>query len=64
MQRSCLSVMLLAVVTACSPSLPGTKAPKFSIHLSDSAVQQIVELGLEVPIAGRAYVIISSDSES
>ena len=64
MKRAILCVMLLTVVASCAPSETGTKAPEFVIQLSEAAANEIAALGLEVPIVGRAYVILTSDSES
>jgi len=64
MKRTVLYVILLAAVVACTPSPSGTKAPKFSVKLTESAAQEIANLGLEVPIVGRAYVILTSDGET
>ena len=64
MKRIALSVILLAAVAACTPSSSGTKAPNFSVQFTESAAQEIANLGLEVPIVGRAYVILTSDGET
>jgi hypothetical protein len=64
MKKKVLSTMLLAIATACAPSDTGTKSPEFVIQLTDAAAQEIANLGLEVPIVGRAYVILTSDGET
>ncbi len=64
MEKSFLSLFTLFAVAACAPSDSGTKAPKFEITLTESAAQEIAALGLEVPIVGRAYVILTTDNES
>ncbi|MFC1662312.1 hypothetical protein ACFL3S_12820, partial [Gemmatimonadota bacterium] len=33
----------------------------FRIHLAEAAARSIADLGLEVPIVGRAYVILTRD---
>ena len=43
---------------------PGDSAsPTFQIELSESAAGEIAALGLDVPVTGRAYVILSTDAE-
>jgi hypothetical protein len=64
MKRIVLCVILLAAVAACTPPSSGTKAPNFSVQLTESAAQEIANLGLEVPIVGRVYVILTSDGET
>jgi hypothetical protein len=64
MLKFTLSLILLTAATACVPSDSGTKAPTFAIELSDAAADEIAALGLEVPITGRAYVILTSNSET
>ncbi len=45
-------------------SPPGDSAsPTFQIELSESAAGEIAALGLDVPVTGRAYVILSTDAE-
>jgi hypothetical protein len=63
MRRFVLSLLLLGVATACGPSDSGTKAPNFVIQLTESAATEIAALGLEVPVIGRAYVILTRDNE-
>ncbi len=62
MKRTILS--LLTLITAACASDEGTKAPTFSIQLSESAASEIAAMGLEVPVIGRAYVILTSDGET
>jgi len=63
MKRFLLSIPLLAALAACTA--PGTEfdSPTFSIELTESAAQEIAALGLEVPVTGRAYVILTRDGE-
>ncbi|MEL7046665.1 MAG: hypothetical protein AAGL66_16870, partial [Pseudomonadota bacterium] len=37
---------------------------EFEIRISEEAVSRIADLGLEVPITGRAFVIITRDADS
>jgi hypothetical protein len=64
MKRFVLSLILMAAVTACAPPNTATNAPSFAIQLADSAAQEIAALGLAVPVTGRAYVILTRDSET
>ena len=40
MKRAILCVMLLTVAASCTPSEKGTKAPEFTIQLSEAAAQR------------------------
>lgn len=60
--RTALLSILLAL-SACTAPTPGTDAPTFTIELTEAAADQIAALGLDVPVKGRAYVIITSDDE-
>lgn len=62
MKRTIL--ILLTLTTAACASEGGTKPPTFSIQLSESAASEIAAMGLEIPIIGRAYVILTSDGET
>ena len=60
MKRLALTLILMTSVAACAPPNP----PSFTIELTESAAQEIAALGLTVPVTGRAYVIITRDSET
>ena len=45
------------------PSSASLTAQEFHIRISDSAAENIGDLGLEVPITGRAYLILSRESD-
>ena len=64
MKRTFSSMIALVAVVGCSSINPGTKAPEFRIELTEAAAQEITALGLETPIVGRAYVIITTNTES
>lgn len=64
MKSSVFSLATLVAVAACSTANSGTKAPNFQIRLTESAAQEIAALGLEVPVVGRAYVVITTNTES
>jgi hypothetical protein len=55
----CLTLM----ATAGTPPNSAADAPSFTIQLSASAARAIADLGLEVPVTGRAYVILTRNSE-
>jgi hypothetical protein len=64
MKRFVLSLIIMAAVAACAPSNSAMNAPSFALELTESAAQEIAALGLTVPVTGRAYVIITRDSET
>jgi len=45
------------------PSSASLTAQEFHIRISDSAAESIEDLGLEVPTTGRAYLILSRESD-
>lgn len=57
------ALSLLAALAACSAPSSGTDAPTFAIELTEAAAEQIAALGLDVPVTGRAYVIITREDE-
>ncbi len=61
------AIALLAVfallATGCGESRQPPLSPSFTLQLSDSAASAIEAMGLEVPITGRAYVILSQASD-
>ncbi len=40
---------------------PGSASLEFRVHLSEQAAQEITNLGLQVPVDGRLYIILSQD---
>jgi hypothetical protein len=62
--KSLLILMLAGAIvfalTACEPAAEKT-ALKFNVTLSEKAFQGIEDLGLEVPVKGRVFVIVSKD---
>lgn len=63
MKRSLFSIPFLAALAACTTQVGETDSLSFIVELTDSAAQQMASLGLEVPVTGRAYVILTRDSE-
>jgi hypothetical protein len=59
MKRPVCYFALMAAAGGCT-----VNSPEFAIELSESAAQEITALGLEVPVTGRAYVILTRDSET
>lgn len=58
-----LVVALSTLLAACGPESADTGAPAFTIELTESAAAEMSGLGLEVPVTGRAYVILTKDEE-
>ncbi len=56
-----LSLLILSV--GCIGSQTGSPL-EFDVQLTEEAASGIAELGLEVPVTGRAFVIITRDGES
>jgi hypothetical protein len=54
---------LIVALVACAAPATDSNAPTFTIELGESAAQEIASLGLEVPVTGRAYVILTRDDE-
>jgi hypothetical protein len=59
MKRFVLSSIVLAALVALAAPSSQLEAQDFSITLSESAAQGITDLGLEAPVTGRVYVIIT-----
>jgi len=64
MKRNLLTLPLLAALAACSPGGKAVDSPVFSIELPETTAQEIASLGLEVPVTGRVYVILTRDGET
>jgi hypothetical protein len=54
---------LTLVAAGATPPDTASVSPSFTIQLSDSAAQEIAHLGLEVPVSGRVYVILTRNTE-
>ncbi len=54
---------LIVALAACAAPATESNAPTFAIELSESAAEGIASLGLEVPVTGRAYVILTRDDQ-
>lgn len=66
--KTCLAALAVAVLSACAPpaeetSTGTTKNASVTLTLGSSAVEGIAELGLETPVTGRAFFIVSRDKE-
>ena len=59
--RATIGTALFLLVVGCSG--PEDPVIQFEITLSEAAAEQIADLGLEVPIVGRAFAIVSRDTE-
>jgi hypothetical protein len=62
---------LLAIGFGLAPLLTGCTSPPtggapltFVVQLTESAAQEMATLGLDVPVTGRAYVVLTRDGES
>ena len=63
MKNTLLFLPFLSALVACSGPGPEVDAPSFSIELTETVAQEIAALGLEVPVTGRAYVILTRSGE-
>jgi hypothetical protein len=56
-------LVLVALATSCGspPSTDGTLT--FAVQLTPSAAQEMAGMGLEVPVTGRAYVVLTRDDD-
>jgi hypothetical protein len=61
MKRFMLALTLIGAA-ACAPPDTTTHGPRFVIQLADSVAQEIADLGLEVPVSGRVYAIVTNDT--
>ncbi|NNK63579.1 MAG: hypothetical protein HKO98_10295, partial [Gemmatimonadetes bacterium] len=58
------SILGLLPLVACAPEARVDAAEqRFVVELSEPAASEIGALGLDVPVAGRVYVIVSPDTE-
>jgi len=60
-KRAAIGTLLVLLICGCSGR--ESVAVRFEVSLSQSAAEQIADLGLEVPIVGRAFAIVSRDHE-
>jgi hypothetical protein len=58
-----LPILALALLVAACASPPGPTGPTFAIEFTQAAADSIQALGLEVPVDGRVFVIVSRSSE-
>ena len=59
-----LGMLVLASIPGFANTLEGSNSLKFQVTLAENAANNIAKLGLEVPIKGRVFVIISRDGSS
>jgi hypothetical protein len=63
MKRIPAVLFTMACLTLLAGSLSEVEAQDFSITLSQEAAQGITDLGLEAPVTGRVYVIITTNDQ-
>jgi hypothetical protein len=62
MRRLTLAAPIVVLLAVISASFVGSDEPlRFEVALSAEAASAIAELGLEVPVVGRVFVIVSTD---
>ena len=64
MKRLILYLPLLALLEACTAQTDYANPPSFAVELTTSAAQEMEALGLDVPVTGRAYLILTQNHES
>jgi hypothetical protein len=64
MQRLPLALALSGLLAACAQQGSNAGSPTFTIQLTERAATEIAALGLEVPVTGRAYVILTRNDET
>jgi hypothetical protein len=62
MKRQLLYATLSVVFTGCAPSGGDPGTTTFTLELADAAAREVASLGLDVPVTGRAYVILTRDA--
>jgi hypothetical protein len=61
-RRWAISILALVPLVACAGEAgSGTVRQRFVVELSEAAAAEIGALGLEVPVAGRVYVVVSPE---
>lgn len=58
-----LTLALSILLAACAQPSTHAVSPTFTIQLTESAAEEIAALGLEVPVTGRAYVVLTRSEE-
>ncbi len=56
--------LLLLVSGPAATKPPGMASLEFRVHLSQQAADEIAALGLQVPVDGRLFIIVSQDGDS
>lgn len=56
-------VLTFAAIVGLNLAAPATAAPSVKVSLSPAAAEGIAALGLEVPVTGRVFVIVSRDAD-
>jgi len=55
-------IPILMLQGACTPTGPDPSKTTFSLRLSREAADEMAAMGLEIPVTGMAYVVLSRDS--
>lgn len=58
-----LALALSTLLAACAPPDTDAESPIFIIQFAEPAAAEVAALGLEIPVTGRAYVILTRDDE-
>lgn len=58
-----LALALSTLLAACGPPDTDAESPVFIIQFAEPAAAEVAALGLEIPVTGRAYVILTRDDE-
>ena len=61
--RLAAALGVLAIAGLAAVAAPPARTPTFAIELTGPVAERIADLGLEVPVTGRAYVILTRDGE-
>jgi len=63
MKRFLSLIALTTVAAGCAGSGTDSDSPAFAIELTQSAADEITAMGLDVPVTGRAYVVLTRNGE-